>query len=239
MNRFAYYAVMAAIGIGVLIALVVMIVSFVAMIVYWRTPRRRKHAIRLLAALATIPCLIGFEQAIIWWVVVPALGRQMTAELNAARADKLAKTSVLHVGHPAPHFSLRTVDGNDFSLDTARGNVILVNFFATWCGPCQLELPHIERIWATRKSQKNFRLLVVGREETEQSVREYRDKNGFSFPMAADPERTIYSLFAHESIPRTLVVSPHGLIVYSKAGFIEDDLDELNAVLEEQLAALR
>jgi peroxiredoxin len=82
-------------------------------------------------------------------------------------------------------------------------------------------------------------MLIIGREETAESVREYRDKNGFSFPIAADPDRAVYSLFARESIPRTLVVSPDGRIVYSKAGFHEDDLDELKAVLREQFAGVK
>jgi hypothetical protein len=82
-------------------------------------------------------------------------------------------------------------------------------------------------------------MLIIGREETTESVIDYRDKNGFSFPIAADPDRAVYSLFARESIPRTVVVSPGGRIAYSKAGFYEDDLDELKAVLREQLARVK
>jgi peroxiredoxin len=142
------------------------------------------------------------------------------------------------VGDRVPQFSLTTADGNEFSLPD-DDKVTLINFFATWCGPCQIELPHIEQIWAANKNDGHFRMLVIGREETTESVREYRDKNGFSFPIAADPDRAVYSLFAEESIPRTLVVSPNGRIVYSKAGFYEDDLVELKAVLREQFALVR
>lgn len=145
----------------------------------------------------------------------------------------------MHVGDPAPDFSVATADGDRFSLKDAKGDVILINFFATWCGPCRLELPHLEHIWAEKKDNESFRLLVIGREESIESVREFRDKNGFSFPIAADPDRAVYSLFAKESIPRTLVVSPDGFVVYSNLGFDEDDFDELNAVLEAQLADLR
>ncbi len=56
---------------------------------------------------------------------------------------------------------------------------------------------------------------------------------------AADPDRNIYAFFAKESIPRTLVISPEGRIVYSKTGFYEEDLNELNAVLKEQFASLK
>ena len=235
MNVFTYNAITTTLAIGVMIAFAVLVVSFIAMIVRWKTPSRRKHAIRLLAAFVAIPCLIGIQQAILWLVFLPSLGREQMAKINAAREEKLFATSLVSVGDVAPQFSLTTADGDEFSL-SEPGDVILINFFATWCGPCQIELPHIEQIWSAHKRHEHFRLLVIGCEETTETVRAYRDKNRFSFPIAADPDRSVYSLFAKESIPRTLVVSPDGRIVYSKAGFYEDDLDELNAVLREQFA---
>jgi len=235
MSVFTYNAIAAALAIGVVTAFVVLLVSFIAMIVRWRTPNRRKHVIRLLVAVAAIPCLIGLQQAILWLLFLPSLGREQMAKINAAREERLSDTTLVSVGDAVPKFSLTTADGDEFSLPEP-GDVVLINFFATWCGPCQIELPHIEQIWAENKSRKRFRLLAIGREETTEAVRAYRDKNGFSFPIAADPDRAVYSLFAKESIPRTLVVSPDGRIVYSKAGFYEDDLDELKAVLREQFA---
>lgn len=238
MSTFAYNTITALLEIGVLVSFIVMVISSIAMIVRWKTPQRRGHGVRLLVALMAIPCLIGIQQAMLWLVFLPALGREQMAEFNAARAEKLAKTSVLQVGDTAPQFSLPTADGDEFSLPDP-GRIILINFFATWCGPCQIELPHVEQIWTANKNNARFRLLVIGREETMEAVRAYREKNGFSFPIAADSDRSVYSLFASESIPRTLVVSPDGQIVYSKAGFTEEDLVELNAVLEKQLEGLR
>ena len=80
---------------------------------------------------------------------------------------------------------------------------------------------------------------MIGREETAESVQEYRKNKGFSFPIAADPDRAVYSLFANESIPRTIVVSSDGTVVYSRAGFHEQDLTELNAILDKHLALAR
>lgn len=224
--------------IGVVTAFVVMAASLIATIVQWKTPKRRRHVIRVLFAVAAIPCLIGIQQSIQWLIFLPTLGRLQMAEINAARAKRLVETSVVQVGETAPEFSLLTADGDEFSLP-ADGDVFLIIFFATWCGPCQKELPHIEQIWRANNDDGRFRLLVIGREETTETVRQYRDKNGFSFPIAADPDRAVYSLFAKKSIPRTLVVSPDGRIVYSKAGFYEEDLGELNLVLDEQLASIR
>jgi peroxiredoxin len=228
----------AVLGVGVLIALVVGIGSLVAMIVRWKTAGRRRHVVRLLIAIAAIPVLIGVQQAMLWLIFLPALGREQMAQIDANREARKAASSMVHVGDPAPDFSLTTIDGEPFRLSDEKGNVVVINFFATWCGPCRQELPHVESIWMKHRDQPGFRLLVIGREESTEAVRDFRSENGFSFPMAADPDRVVFSLFATESIPRTVVVSPAGTVVYSQIGFLEGDQAELEAVIEQQFAAL-
>lgn len=223
-------------GVAAIIALCVALQAVILMFVRWKRPERRRHFIRLVYAAIAGPCFIGIHYMVIFFVFLPSQGRKQMAEINEGRVAKLAETSVVQIGDPAPDFSITTANGELFSLADAKGDVVLINFFATWCGPCQVELPHVERIWTKNKSNKNFRLLVIGREESDESVRGFRDKNGFTFPIAADPNSAVYSLFAEESLPRTLVVSPEGLVIYSKAGFFEHDLEELNHVLAAQFA---
>ncbi len=238
MSETAYNTMTMINSAAVLIAFCFALYSFVCMLVRWKTPRRRRHATRLILALIAVPCVFGIQYSVLFYVFMPALGRQKMAEINSLRAEGVADASIIQLGDSVPPFSLMTADGDVFSLPE-NDKVTLINFFATWCGPCKNELPHIERMWAANKSNEHFRMLVIGREETTESVREYRDQNGFSFPIAADPDRSVYSLFARESIPRTLVVSPDGGIVYSKAGFAEDDLIELKKVLQQQLANVK
>lgn len=231
----SFYAFSIIMLIGVVTAFVVAVASLIATIVRWKSPNRGRHVRRLAVSLAAFPLLIAIQQAGQWLAFFPAIGRQQMAGSNAAREQRLADTSVVRVGDPVPQFSLPTADGNEFSVPDSD-IVTLIKFFATWCGPSQIELPHIEQIWLAHKNNEHFRMLVIGREEATVSVREYRDKNGFSFPIAADSDRVVYSLFATESIPRTLVLSPDGRIVYSKAGFHMADVDELKDVLRQQLA---
>ncbi len=237
MSASTYNLVTMALAAALLIALAVACVSFIFMFIRWKTAKRRGHVIRLVGALVAVPCLAGIQYAILFLVFLPNLGRQGREEMRAVRASQLAESSLLTVGDPAPEFKLTDCDGNTFSMEDAKGDVVLLNFFATWCGPCKLELPHLQRTWSELNGNGNFKLLVIGREESMESIRDFRATNGFSFPVAPDPDREVYALFAKEGIPRTLIVSPEGLIVYSKAGFHQEDMLELNSVLSEQLGA--
>lgn len=238
MTESTYTTITAALTLALVFACVVMAVSLIAMIVRWKTPKRRGHVGRFVISLAAIPVLIGIQYAILFVVFLPALGRQKMAEINARRAEQLVTTTLVNVGDSIPQTSLTNIDGETITLPMP-GKVVLINFFATWCGPCLVELPYIEHIWSDLRHDDRFRLVVVGREETAETVRTFRQEHEFSFPMAADPERVVYSLFAAEGIPLTMVVSHEGKIIYAKAGFYETDIAELKAILKGQLAVLK
>jgi peroxiredoxin len=123
------------------------------------------------------------------------------------------------IGQVAPDFDIATIDGNRMKLSDLRGKVVVLNFFATWCGPCMTELPYLEKnVWQVFKD-KPFALVVIGQEETEEKLKSFRQEHGFTFPMAADPDKIVYAKYATKSIPRTYVISPEGVIVYQVAGF--------------------
>lgn len=239
MSTNAFLILQMALQIVAVSAAVIAIFSFAGMLLRWRTPQRKRHVKRLLLSLVVVPCCIGLHLSLLYGVYLPALGREQLAKIEAHRATELARTSRVHVGERAPQFSLTDADGATFSVTEANGKVVVINFFATWCGPCQMELPHVEEIWQRYRNEPDFELLVIGREETAESVSKFRESKGFSFPIAADPDRGVFSLFASESIPRTLVLSPDGVVVYSSAGFVESDLEKLEDVLAQQLGQLQ
>ena len=125
--------------------------------------------VTLLSRLAAIPCLVGIQQAVLWRVLLPALGGEQMAKIKAASAKRYADTSLIQVGDTSPTVSVMTIDGERTTLPSP-GNVVLINFFATWCGPCQLELPHIEKLWSQNKNDEHFRLVAIGCEETEETA---------------------------------------------------------------------
>lgn len=233
-----YNSILYLIAAAVMLAIAVLVFSFGFMLLRWKTPKRRGHVLRFLSSIVAILGLFMLQYVVQYWIFMPSLIRRKTAEMEAIKAEQFAKASVVHVGDTAPEFSLPMTDGKEFSLSATHGDVVLINFFATWCGPCRLELPHMQQIWEKRKATPHFRMLVIGRDETTESVIQFCKEQGLTFPAAADPEQAVYSKYAHTLIPRTLVISPEGKIIFYTAGFYEDDLKQLDVILDQQLTKL-
>ena len=205
--------------------------SFAAIAVLRGKGRRKRPLIRAICCLAAAVVLYFANYAIV--VLVPSL------LADRQRHDRVDAVSFVHVGDSAPSFMLSDTNGAEFVLDDLRGKVILVNFFATWCGPCLQELPHVQKLWDDNRENGDFALIVIGREETNESVTAFQSKHGYSFPMASDPERSVYSLYAKELIPRTYLVSRDGKICFASAGFYEEDMARLQKELAKQLRSTR
>lgn len=111
-----------------------------------------------------------------------------------------------------------------------------MTFFATWCGPCQKELAAVqEKLWPVYKNKKGFRLVVVGREHTDEQLKDYNEIKKFSFPMYPDPKREVYSKFADITIPRAYLFGKDGKLIHASKGFEEGDMEKVIKMIEEAL----
>ncbi len=111
------------------------------------------------------------------------------------------------VGQQMPAFTVAEPGGPQFSLADQRGKVVVINFWATWCGPCKFEIPRLEKeIWQKYKDNPNFAMVAIAREQTAADITPFRTASHFTFPIAADPKRETYKLFADSGIPRTYVI---------------------------------
>ena len=142
----------------------------------------------------------------------------------------------LKVGDALPKFELNsTVYGNIKPADL-KGKVVLVSLFATWCGPCQKELAEVQStLWSKYKDNKNFVMLVIGREHTDEDLQKYNERKKFTFPLYPDPKREVFSLFAEKSIPRAYLFGEDGKLIYSSVGYTEEEFQKLMKTIESAL----
>lgn len=146
------------------------------------------------------------------------------------------ETTFVKIGSDLPGFEFEKSPGKLIASSELKGKTVLITFFATWCGPCRKELPHIQsEIFNKYKNNPKFELLIFGREHSWNEVNKFKADNKFTMPFYPDPERKIYSKFAGQYIPRNFLVAPDGKVLYSTIGFEQKDFDELKSIIEKQL----
>lgn len=114
------------------------------------------------------------------------------------------------VGDDYRDFTATLADGSSFTLSEHEGSVILLNFWATWCGPCVNEMPAFPRL--VEKYGDDLTLIAVDMGETEKDVKAFLEENGYDFPVALDTEGGIAALYPTEGIPYTMLIGRDGKI---------------------------
>ncbi len=119
-------------------------------------------------------------------------------------------------GDPCRDFTATLADGGSFTLSEQEGKVVLLNFWATWCGPCVGELPAFPRL--IEQYGDRLALVAVNCMEDAGTVRAFLDKNGYTFPVVLDEEGAVGALYPTDGIPYTVVVGPDGDIAAIQLG---------------------
>jgi peroxiredoxin len=140
------------------------------------------------------------------------------------------------VGDTAPTFTFNIDQNKTANLTDYKGKIVVIDFWATWCGPCRMELPRIQKeIWEKYKDNPKFALFAIDRGEGWDKTLPFKKQNNYTFLMTPDPDRKIYSLYAKQYIPRVIVVGEDGKIIYQSIGYDEKDFSNLLALLADKL----
>lgn len=164
------------------------------------------------------------------------LGLACAAGLFAAADPTPEESTLTKEGQEAPAFEATTLDGKQFNLREQRGKVVLVNFFATWCGPCMQEMPRLETDIRQKYKDKNFMMISIGREHSPAELAEFLKKHAFTFAIAPDPKREIYKLYASQYIPRNYVINAEGKIAFQSVGYNPEEFAKMVALIDKELA---
>lgn len=153
-----------------------------------------------------------------------------TVNLQAQDNSTLVKT-----GQQVPAFTVKMFDGSTINIQDLKGKVVLLNFWATWCPPCRQELTRVQKDIIDRFKGQDFVFLPISRQEKYETVKAFRERTGYTFPMGLDTDRKVYSLFAKETIPRNFVIGKDGKIVFMEIGYSEESFQELIREIEKAL----
>jgi peroxiredoxin len=137
---------------------------------------------------------------------------------GGAPASPSASVPAPVVGAPAPDFSLKTLNGDTVQLSDLRGKIVALNFWATWCAPCRLEMPDLQ----ARAEQFPDRLAVLGVNfaETPEEVAAFRDEVGVDFPLLLDPKADVQGLYRVLGYPTTFFIDEQGTIRFQHIGLM-------------------
>ncbi|UUA72036.1 TlpA family protein disulfide reductase [Cellvibrio sp. QJXJ] len=146
--------------------------------------------------------------------------RKKLATITAGIA--LGLSSLLALAEPAPDFTLPSSSGENVRLAEQRGQVVMLNFWASWCGPCRQEMPLLDEM-SKRYSSAGFVLYGVNVEEDNTDAKKLIQQLGVTFPILYDAESKASSLYNVDAMPTTVLIDKKGEIRYVNRGYKPGD----------------
>lgn len=136
---------------------------------------------------------------------------------------------------PAPDFALTTLDGEKVKLSDLKGHVVMINFWASWCGPCRQEMPLLNDIYASYK-KAGFVLLGVNLDESAEDAKAFLKKTPVNFPVLIYSKGQVADLYKNQAMPSSYFVDRKGDLVYLHQGYRPGEEEDYKKVIKKLLA---
>jgi len=118
----------------------------------------------------------------------------------------------------APDFTLTSLGGTNLRLQEQRGSVVMINFWATWCGPCRVEMPHLSRLYEKYRAS-GFTVLAINIDEDPHKAARLAAQLGMRFPVLMDTEKKVSRLYDLSTMPSTVLIDRDGRVRYITRGY--------------------
>jgi peroxiredoxin len=151
------------------------------------------------------------------WKYVVASLLLLALSLTACGGGDPPQNAGINVGSVAVDFTLEALDGTEASLSQYRGDVVLINFWATWCPPCRAEIPDIEEAYRARQGE-GLVVLGVSVDQTHDSVAPFVELAGMTYPVLLDELSQVYSTYRAPGLPMSILVDENGVIQVRHVG---------------------
>ena len=148
----------------------------------------------------------------------------------------LLVSSVVHAATPAPGFTLKSMTGENIKLGEQAGNVVMINFWASWCGPCRKEMPLLNDLH-NKYEALGFTVLGVNVEEDSTKAVDFISGTPVDFPILFDSANEVSKLYQVDAMPVTVLIDREGKVRYVhqgyKPGYEDKYLDQIRSLLRE------
>lgn len=169
------------------------------------------------------------------WIRTPAVRATFASGFALAALATCLSVQAVDVDTQAPDFTLEALDGNNLRLQERRGEVVLINFWASWCGPCRQEMPILDRLHQ-RYQDAGFSVLGVNVEGDRKPAEKIAAKSKVTFPVLIDAGQKVSESYELEAMPTTVVVDRNGKVRYVHRGYKSGDEAKYIDVVKQLIA---
>ncbi|SEM67021.1 Peroxiredoxin [Paenisporosarcina quisquiliarum] len=133
------------------------------------------------------------------------------------------RTALIQVGDDAPDFALVDMNGEKHQLSDYKGKGVFLNFWGTWCKPCEREFPLMDKQYQVYKDQ-GLEILAVNIGESDFAVQKFIDRKGLTFPVLIDDKKSVMETYKINPLPTTLLINPNGKIEKVITGEMNEEM---------------